>query len=173
MPVSLKDLPKQPTLPNPFAWANGKGEVRKFKDWEARRNEILAMIQHYEVGTKPTVSRDQMSANMSGDTLIVVFSNAGESLTLKATITYPDQTQFPAPSQGYPAVIGLGMPSGSLPRDIFATRGIAMIRYDFMQVTSHTQKRGNEPYNKIYPELQYVGSYSAWPWGVSRIIDGL
>lgn len=38
---------------------------------------------------------------------------------------------------------------------------------------AHQQKRGNEPINKLYPELTYIGAYSAWPWGISRIIDGL
>lgn len=164
----LGELKAQPKLPNPFAWASGKGEVKKFKDWEARRNEIIAMLQHYEIGEKPAVSKDQIDASMDGDTLIVNVKNNGETLTLRATITYPKEAEGP-----YPAIIGIGFGSGSLPADIFTSRNIAMIRYDFTQVMSHTQKRGTEPYNRIYPELQHVGSYSAWPWGVSRIIDAL
>lgn len=38
---------------------------------------------------------------------------------------------------------------------------------------SHTQKRGNEPINKLYPDRTDMGAYCAWSWGVSRIIDGL
>lgn len=38
---------------------------------------------------------------------------------------------------------------------------------------AHTQKRGQEPINKLYPELTHMGAYSAWSWGVSRLIDGL
>ena len=38
---------------------------------------------------------------------------------------------------------------------------------------SHTQKRGNEPINKLYPDQTDMGAYCAWSWGVSRIIDGL
>ena len=38
---------------------------------------------------------------------------------------------------------------------------------------SHTQNRGEEPINKLYPEHVAMGAYSAWPWGVSRLIDGL
>jgi hypothetical protein len=41
------------------------------------------------------------------------------------------------------------------------------------QVMAHQQKRGSEPINKIYPELVENGAYAMWPWGVSRIIDGL
>lgn len=38
---------------------------------------------------------------------------------------------------------------------------------------SHTQKRGNEPINRLYPEQTEMGSYCAWSWGISRLIDGL
>lgn len=38
---------------------------------------------------------------------------------------------------------------------------------------SHTQKRGNEPINRLYPDQTDMGAYCAWPWGISRLIDGL
>ena len=63
--------------------------------------------------------------------------------------------------------------TGSLPAQIFNERNIAQISWQFGQVMSHTQKRGNEPFNKLYPELIENGSYSVWPWALSRIIDGL
>lgn len=167
--LPLSQLKANPKLPNPFKWASKKGEVKSFKDWEARRNEIIAMLEHYEIGEKPTVTKDQMKARMDGDTLYVDITNNGETLTIRATITYPKDVEGP-----FPAIIGIGFGgSGSLPPDIFASRNIAMINYNFSQVMSHTQKRGAEPYNKIYPDLLHVGSYSAWPWGVSRIIDAL
>jgi hypothetical protein len=70
-------------------------------------------------------------------------------------------------------VIGMGGPTGSLPPDIFTARGIATIPFNFGQVMAWTQVRGKEPINKLYPELTYMGAYSAWSWGVSRLIDGL
>ena len=36
------DLRECRTLTNPFEWSNGKGKVKKFKQWERRRNEIAA-----------------------------------------------------------------------------------------------------------------------------------
>ncbi len=165
---SIDKLQADRKLPNPFMWASGKGEVKKFKDWERRRNEIMAMIQHYEVGEKPYVSKDSIDAIMDGDTLRIKIHNIGKTLDIDAVIAYPKGGSAP-----YPAIIGIGMGSGSLPSDIFTNRNIAMIRFNFSQVMSHTQVRGNEPYNIIYPELLHVGSYSAWPWGISRIIDAL
>ncbi len=75
----------------------------------------------------------------------------------------------------FPAVIGIGFGggSGSLPREIFESRNIATIAFDFNQVMSHQQKRGQEPINRLYPDQTEIGAYSAWPWGISRIIDGL
>lgn len=167
--ASMDKLKPQATLPNPFRWASRRGEVKTMGEWHQRRNEIIALLQHYEIGEKPSVSREQMSAEMRGDTLVVSVTRNSATLTLHAILTYPDSVR----TGSYPAIIGIGMPSGSLPRDIFQKRGVAMISYNFNEVMRHTQKRGEEPFNRLYPELLHVGSYMAWPWGVSRIIDGL
>ena len=167
---SMAESPAQELLPNPFVLAKNGKEIKGFKQWEQRRNEIMAMIQHYEVGTKPAVKREQVKAHMDADTLVVEVTEKGQTLTMRFPITYPKN----AGDGPFPAVIGIGFGgSGSLPAPIFTERNIAMIGFNFTQVTSHTQKRGEEPINKLYPELEYMGSYSAWPWGVSRLIDGL
>ena len=61
----------------------------------------------------------------------------------------------------------------SLPTDIFTSRKIARIPFNFGHVMSHMQTRGKEPINRLYPGLTYISAYSAWSWGVSRLIDGL
>ena len=73
----------------------------------------------------------------------------------------------------FPAIIGIGRSTGALPEQLFDKRKIAQITFDFTQVMSHTQKRGNEPINRLYPEQTEMGSYCAWSWGISRLIDGL
>ena len=164
---AFEDLPNQPGLPDPFAWADGSGRSTDFKDWERHRSEIMQMLYHYEIGEKPTVRKKQMKARMVNDTLVVDVTVDGETLRLTAPIVYPEGE---GPS---PAVIGIGFGTGSLPRDIFSQRGVAQIAFNFSQVMSHTQKRGQEPINRLYPDQTDMGAYCAWPWGISRIIDGL
>lgn len=163
---ALEELPVVETLPDPLQFENGKA-VKRYSQWERRRAEILAQLQHYEVGFKPQTARECVEAEMSGDTLKVSVTDNGETLTMRCLITYPEG------DGPFPAIIGIGMGAGSLPRHIFEERGIAMISFPFWEVMSHTQKRGEEPLNRLYPDQTEIGSYAAWPWGVSRLIDAL
>ena len=159
-------LPVIDLLTDPFAWSDGSGRSTSFSDWSHRRAEIGSEIEHYEIGTKPECP-DLITASYTNDTLIVKVTENGETLTLRSPIILPE-------GEGpFPAVIGIGKGSGALPPDIFSSRNIAQITFNYAQVIAWKQKRGNEPINKLYPELTYMGAYSAWAWGVSRLIDGL
>lgn len=159
-------LPVVRTLPDPFAWSDGSSRSTDFKDWACRRAEIKAEIEHYEIGVKPP-KPENITASYANDTLTVNITVNDSTLTLTSRISLPE-------GEGpFPAVIGIGRGTGSLPADIFTERNIATISYNFGQVMAHTQTRGKEPINRLYPDLQYIGAYSAWSWGVSRLIDGL
>ena len=165
--VTLKyeELEEIEPLTDPFAWSDGSGRSTKFKDWSKRRAEIGAEIQHFEIGLKPP-KPDTIVAKFEEDTLRVSITKNGETLTIVSAVVLPD-------GEGpFPAVIGIGRGSGSLPSDLFTERNIAQIPFPFYQVMAWQLKRGEEPFNKLYPELTYVGAYSAWSWGVSRLIDG-
>lgn len=162
------DLPEVGPLTDPFLWSDGSGRVSKFEQWSRRRAEIKAEIEHYEIGKKPGRPKE-MSASYKDGKLNVEVTVGEETLRLSATVSLPD-------GEGpFPAVIGIGFGNapGSLPADIFSDRDVAVVSYKFDQVMSHTQKRGKEPINRLYPELVHMGAYAAWPWGISRLIDGL
>lgn len=165
--LPIDKLPEIATLPDPFAWADGSGRSTDFKDWKRHRFEIAHQLQHYELGMKPVTPRDSIEATLNNDTLRVIVHENGEVLLLTAPIKYPEG------NGSFPAVIGIGRPTGALPEQLFDKRKIAQITFDFTQVISHTQKRGNEPINRLYPEQTEMGSYCAWSWGISRLIDGL
>lgn len=165
--LPIDKLPEIATLPDPFAWADGSGRSTDFKDWKRHRFEIAHQLQHYELGMKPVTPRDSIEAILNNDTLRVIVHENGEVLLLTAPIKYPEG------NGPFPAIIGIGRSTGALPEQLFDKRKIAQITFDFIQVMSHTQKRGNEPINRLYPEQTEMGSYCAWSWGISRLIDGL
>jgi len=162
---SFNELPSIDALPDPFKWADGRGRSTSFKDWSCRRAEISAQIQHYEIGTKPAPPKN-IKASFSEGLLTVTIVENDDTLKLTSKIT------LPTGKGPFPAVIGVGGGTGSIPPDIFTSRGIATIQYNFGQVMAHTPKRGKEPFNRLYPDST-VGSFVALAWGVSRLIDGL
>lgn len=164
-------LPVIKQLPDPLAWSNGSGRVANFADWERRRNEIAAQIQHYGIGEKPRVEAEQVKARMQGDTLIVDVTVDGQTLTLRSTIHYPSSGQPP-----YALMIGTSMLS--LPKQLFEKRPIATLNFHEAQVNDYSQwrphkERGEHAFDRLYPALKHNGAYSEWAWGVSRLIDGL
>jgi len=163
---TLKELSTVEPLTDPFEWSDGTGRSTQFSDWSHRRSEIGAEIEHYEIGSKPA-RPDTITASYTGGKLTVNVTVNGNTLTLTSLITLPEG------NGPFPAVIGIGLGTGSLPPDIFTSRGIAQIPFNFSQVMAWEQKRGQEPINKLYPNLGYMGAYSAWSWGISRLIDGL
>lgn len=189
---SFEELPAVETLPDPFTFMNGS-KVKGLRGWEKRRAEIMAQIQHYEIGVKPVTPKECVSAELrhgnpeppvwnmpagfpipdiplAKDTIVVTVKVGGEELQINCPVIYPEEGEGP-----FPAIIGIGYwaGAGSLPNKIFSDRNIAMIGFPFAEVMAHHQTRGGEPINRLYPELQEMGAYAAWPWGVSRVIDAL
>ena len=108
----FEELPSIPDLPDPFAWADGSGRSTQFDDWQRHRSEIIQMLFHYEIGKKQEVDKKQISARIINDTLTVDVSTADGKLTLEAPIKYPEG------DGPFPAIIGIGFPTGSLPEEI-------------------------------------------------------
>lgn len=164
---TVADLPVIHELPDALEG------VDDFSDWSRRRSEIAAMIQHYGIGQKPAVNKEeQVKARMDADTLIVDVTLGGETLTLRSTIRYPKEGVAP-----FPLMIGT---SGiSLPRQMFDSIPLATMVYHERQVNSYSQwrrsgkQRGEYEFDRLYPHLKENGAYSQWAWGLSRLIDGL
>lgn len=171
---ALSQLPVIDPLTDPFAWSNGKGRSVKFSDWEHRRNEIKAEVEHYEIGRKPG-KPDSITASFVRDpgsttgTLKVNVTAKGQTITLTS------QVSLPSGDGPFPTVIGMNSLNGSVPADIFTSRNIIRIRYAHNDVTVYNKPQNTDPFYRLYPgqDIDNAGQYAAWAWGVSRIIDGL
>ena len=173
---AVDEAKSQETLPNPFEFSNSTKQVKKFKDWEKRRAEIVRELQHYEIGEKPMVDKKDIEATIENGTLTVKVTRNGETLELSAKITYPEG------DGPFPLMIGAS--NNALPRQFFTERKIAQMNFSERQVNSYSQMggfggggqkkdRGDYEFDRLYPELVDNGAYSMWAWGVSRLIDGL
>lgn len=163
------DYPNTPMLPDPFAWSNGSGRSLDFADWSCRRNEIKSGIEGFEIGAKQPVVSTVTTLASNILTVKVTGPYNSEILTLTATLNIPVTGTAP-----YPIIIGMnGMPSATLFPDA--------IRMSFTadQVVQYGGRNAADPYFRLYPQLHpdedtwLMGAYSAWSWGVSRLIDGL
>jgi hypothetical protein len=178
-------------LPDPFAWFDGSLRDTSFASWERRRNEIKAAIENYEIGPKPDPSDVTVTAAYANGILTVVVTRKSNLRSLRLT----SHVNLPSGTGPFPAVIAMslapstGANTGSLPSDIFTSRNIATIDYVHDDVTQYAAGQQiphtSDPYFLMYPEYaagpcppagpcgSNVGQYSAWAWGVSRLIDGL
>lgn len=197
--VKNNELTKEiKTLPDPFVFEDGSRNT-DISNWEHHRNDIKSYLEYYEIGQKPSMKDMTLKAKLEGTKLTVTVTNPqGTSIDLTATITWPGKSDIDAKKDNQtsnkstigndrasqlkiygsetksespvPALIGI---SCTLPVNLFLSKGCALINFDFNTVCKHQQTRGEEPINKLYPELKANGAYSYWSWGISRIIDGL
>src|SRR5690606_28278467 len=142
--------------------------------------EIAAEIQHYEIGFRappPDAVTAFFTPNDSGGVLTVQVIDNGDTLTLNSNVHLPAGGEGP-----FPAIIGMTFApgsggTGSLPADICTSRGIASVEFVHNQVTTYAggkeAPKSTDPYYRMYPDRLAAGQYSAWSWGVSRLIDGI
>ena len=131
---AVDDAKSLETLPNPFEFSNSKKQVKKFKDWEKRRAEIVRELQHYEIGEKPMIGKENIEAALEGNKLVVKVTRNGETLEISATINYPEG------DGPFPLMIGAS--NNSLPRQFFSSRNIATMNFSERQVNSYSQMGG-------------------------------
>jgi len=111
---AFADLPSITSLPDPFRKADGSRVTTK-EEWRVRRSEIRAYLEHYDVGEKPG-KPSVFRAKLNGDTINITVGEDDKTFEMTATIARP--AGVPA-NKKIPAIIGIGAPTGSLPRQVF------------------------------------------------------
>ncbi len=160
-------LPAVMHLPDPFEMADGT-TIASRSDWRCRRAEIKARLEKYDVGEKPG-KPSTFTPSLNGNTISVVLGEGANSFTMTAEISRPAG----APSGPIPAIIGVNAPTGSLPANVFSSRGIATITFHSDQLApSFNGSRSDGNFYKLYPSTT-AGFMIRWAWGVSRLIDAL
>jgi hypothetical protein len=161
-----------PNLPNPFAMHDGT-IVSTMAEWACRRNEIKKDLEEFEIGVKP--EPPQVAASFAGNTLSVQVTTDAGSITLTSNVT----------GSGSCVVIGMNGASNLV-------NGCRQVPFNAGQVVqvslNNSDQPPGDPYYTVYPELweeapyggaaasngnRKIGNYSAWSWGISRLIDGL
>jgi len=144
-------------LPNPFAMHDGTVITTKAQ-WECRRNEIKKDLEKYEVGIKQ--EPPMVTATLAGTTLSVVVKTSAASITLTS----------PVSGSGSCVIIGMNGPAGIV-------SGCTQVPFMHDQVVFEDQnasRKQSDPFSKAYPDQwNKIGNYSAWAWGISRLIDGI
>jgi len=148
------------TLPDPFAMHSGT-RISAKSDWECRRNEILQDIYKYEIGPKPDPSQTTTKATLSGSNLSIAVTSSSGSLTIKSAVS----------GSGSCVVIATDM-------DLNLVSGCTKVTFSTTDVIPYNNGSGSQnqsdPFYKVFPSLWgKIGNYTAWSWGVSRMIDGL
>lgn len=159
--VTAGDLARNDNLPDPFANNDGTRITTKAQ-WTCRRAEIQRDIERFEIGTKP--EPPAVDASVQGNTLNVVVTTDAGSITLSSalgTVT----------GEG-PHCVAIGMNGNSS-----LINGCVEVPFMHDQVVGYNQNgqvNQNDPFYRVYPDLfGQVANYTAWSWGISRLIDGL
>lgn len=167
---SFAELEEISYLPDPFMKADGTPITTK-AEWRCRRAEIKAILEHWDVGEKPG-KPSTFEASLEGNTLHITVGENGQTFEMTAAIERPQG----APEGPIPAIIGINTPTGSLPAELFSSRGIATITYDSAQLAPSSFTGGGARtdgnFYSIYPGAT-AGFMIRWAWGISRIIDAL
>jgi hypothetical protein len=147
-------------LPNPFNMHDGTAITTKAQ-WECRRAEIKADLEKYEIGPKQAAETATVAATLSGTSLKVVVTTSSGSLTLTSAVS----------GSGSCVAIGMNGPASII-------SGCTQIPFMHDNVIAYAGGTGSQsqsdPFYKVYPSLWgKIGNYSAWAWGISRLIDGI
>ena len=168
----VASLPSIAALPNPFQTLAGTAVTTKAQ-WACRREELGALLEHFELGEKPR-KPERVSGAISGSTLTVTVEDGGKRVQFTVAINKP------AGGGPFPAVIGYGHVNLGSALSGLAVATIDYTAADIFNASAPNQiakdgsaYRGQGIFYELYGSDHSAGALMAWAWGVSRILDAL
>ncbi len=168
------DIPKSVNPPDVLKMWDGTAVTEKGQ-WEARRQEIKAILQQYMYGIWRTGENISYAVSSDKKQLRIKVSANGKSGTFNAAVALPQGT---APAGGWPVIVGVG----GAGEDAYALeRGYAIVTVspgNFSgdgQANAGAASRVGIFYN-LYPYdtndwKTQTGNIMAWAWGASKVMD--
>ncbi len=169
LPPDYDLLPKTNELPDPLHFVNGK-TVKSADDWKARRAEIFALEEKYDVGTFPpkpklanVVVLSENNANGQITRSLRLEFGPDQKATLRATIT------IPAGAGPFPVMIS---PSINAP-GAAAFGGVALARgYISAGFAGNDGQNDANAYVPLYPEFDFA-DLPRRAWSAQMLVDYL
>ncbi|HNR36557.1 MAG TPA: hypothetical protein PKO36_15355 [Candidatus Hydrogenedentes bacterium] len=174
--LEVSELPAIKELPDVFRFMDGR-KVETKADWQRRRAEIIAMLEHYEYGHMPPAPK----LRVIEESATPVFD--GKALDVRAVVAFDDKPLrvhmglfIPqgAPGRKYPAVIETGAVWGEKMQEAarrMIDRGYIFAGYDRHEIDRDDADR-SDGVHPLYPEYDWA-TLAAWAWGARRTLDYL
>lgn len=169
LPPDFDAFPKINTLPDPLLFVNGR-KVKSAEDWKARRAEIFALEQKYDIGTFPpkpalanvvVVSENNTNGQITR-TLRLEFG-PDQKATLRAVVT------IPAGAGPFPVMIS---PSINTP-GAAAFGGVALSRgYISAGFAGNDSQNDANAYVPLYPDFDFA-DLPRRSWSCQMLVDYL
>jgi hypothetical protein len=169
-------LPVIKEFPDPFLMANGKRVAAK-RDWEKRRKEIRAILQHYEYGSLPPPPGNLKAVELSSTSVFDgkaverrFLLSFGPRKDVKFSILLTIPLDRPGP---FPALLtgDLCWGRAPIPEEI-VKRGYLLAEFDRTELAPDRNNSRTEGVYPLYPGEDW-GALAVWAWGYHRAVDFL
>lgn len=172
----VNDLPVLTELPNPLTMADGT-TVTTVEDWRQRREEIKAMLLHYEYGHAPSPPANLRVEMTSSE---AVFDGTAQLERFTLTMG-PDQkvqmtaaVYVPVADGKKPVLLAIEpvWKENLMPIALEAVRrGYIFAGYQRHDLDPDDEDRSNGVH-PLYPEYDWA-TLAVWAWGALRVLDYL
>lgn len=168
------DLPVVEGLPDPFELNDGT-RVRSRRDWAARREQIKAMMLHYQYGRMPT-STEKATVSETSSRPVYAGAATEKRITLTTGRSHAIRIQLdmlvPNGRGSFPVILRNDRDLGqtAIAQEI-VERGYILAEYNRHDLDFDGPDR-SDGVHPVYPEFDW-GTLAAWAWGGMRVVDYL